>query len=80
MCHWGTVLGKLIGYKNQARWLILAFIWSINPQWQAQHDPDLAWHCDLMKRESLEEDYEGKNKAFCTGSETSWLIYPSSDF
>ena len=45
------------------------------PQWQAQHDPDLAWHCDLMKRESLEEDCEGKNKAFCIESETSWLIY-----
>lgn len=29
------------------------------PQWQAQHAPDFAWHCDLMKREGLEEDYEG---------------------
>lgn len=29
------------------------------PQWQAQHAPDFAWHCDLMKREGFEEDYEG---------------------
>lgn len=33
-----------------------------NPQWQEQHAPDFAWHCDLIKRENLEEDYERKKK------------------
>lgn len=46
------------------------------PQWQAQHAPDFAWHCDLMKREGLEEDYEGGGgQPFYIGPENSWLIY-----
>lgn len=50
------------------------------PQWQAQHAPDFAWHCDLMKREGLEEDYGGGEQPFYIGPETSWLIYLPFDF
>lgn len=42
------------------------------PQWWAQHDPDFVWHCDLMKRESLEKNNEGK--------ETQTLLYWTRNF
>lgn len=47
------------------------------PQWQAQHDPDFAWHCDLMKRESLEEDHGGEKQSLLYGVRNFLIDIPT---